>query len=327
MAGHFEHIAASGITWCTTGVRPTIPSTVRDVHLDGRAGIDAALVRRLIATQFPQWRDQPVTPVAIDGWDNRTYRLGTQLSVRLPTAASYASAVEKEARWLPILAPSLPVAVPVPLATGRPGGGYPFCWSVRPWLDGRTALEQPPVDLGGFAISIAEFLLALQRIDATDGPIAGAHSFYRGASPKYYDNETRECLRALRGRIDVDAAATVWDAALATTWSRAPVWFHGDVASGNLLVRDGRLTAVIDFGTCGVGDPACDLVIAWTFFRGQSRDMFRNRVQQDADTWARARGWVLWKALISLGGDAEEAAWELNVPIIEEVIADHDRFG
>ena len=232
MAGHFEHIAASGITWCTTGVRLTIPSTVRDVHLDGRAGIDAALVRRLIATQFPQWRDQPVTPVAIDGWDNRTYRLGTQLSVRLPTAASYASAIEKEDRWLPILAPSLPVAVPVPLATGRPGGGYPFCWSVRPWLDGRTALEQPPVDLGDFAISIAEFLLALQRIDATDGPIAGAHSFYRGASPKYYDNETRECLRALRGRIDVDAAATVWDAALATTWSRAPVWFHGDVASG-----------------------------------------------------------------------------------------------
>ena len=105
------------------------------------------------------------------------------------------------------------------------------------------------------------------------------------------------------------------------------MWFHGDVASGNLLVRDGRLTAVIDFGTCGVGDPACDLVVAWTFFHGQSRDMFRNRVQQDADTWARARGWVLWKALISLGGDADEAAWELNVPIIEEVIADHDRFG
>jgi aminoglycoside phosphotransferase (APT) family kinase protein len=197
----------------------------------------------------------------------------------------------------------------------------------RPWLDGRTALEQPPVDLGGFAISIAEFLLALQRIDAIDGPIAGAHSFYRGASLKFYDNETRECLGALRGRIDVDAAATVWDAALATSWSRAPVWFHGDMASGNLLVRDGRLTAVIDFGTCGVGDPASDLVIAWTFFHGRSRDIFRNRVQQDADTWARARGWVLWKALISLGGDADDAAWELNVPIIEEVIGDYYRFG
>ena len=105
-------------------------------------------MRRLIATQFPQWRDLPVTPVAVDGWDNRTYRLGARLSVRLPTAASYASAVGKEDRWLPILAPSLPVAVPVPLATGRPGGGYPFCWSVRPWLDGRTALEQPPLDLG-----------------------------------------------------------------------------------------------------------------------------------------------------------------------------------
>jgi len=169
--------------------------------------------------------------------------------------------------------------------------------------------------------------VALQQIDATDGPIAGAHSFYRGTSPKYYDNETQECLQALCGRMDTDAAATVWDAALATTWGRAPVWFHGDVASGNLLVRDGRLSAVIDFGTCGVGDPACDLVIAWTLFHGRSREVFRDRVQQDADTWARARGWVLWKALISLGDDAHDIAWALNAPIIEEVIADHERFG
>ena len=308
-------------------VRLTIPTTVTELHPDGRAGIDAALVRRLIATQFPQWRELPVTPVAIDGWDNRTYRLGADMSVRLPTAASYAPAVEKEDRWLPMLAPSLPVAVPTPVATGRPGEGYPFCWSVRPWLGGRTALEEPPVDLPGFAISIAEFLVALQQIDATDGPIAGAHSFCRGTSPKYYDNETQECLQALCGRMDTDAAATVWDAALATTWGRAPVWFHGDVASGNLLVRDGRLSAVIDFGTCGVGDPACDLVIAWTLFHGRSREVFRDGVQQDADTWARARGWVLWKALISLGDDAHDIAWALNAPIIEEVIADHERFG
>jgi aminoglycoside phosphotransferase (APT) family kinase protein len=306
-------------------VRPTIPTTVSELHPDGRAGIDAALVRRLIAAQFPQWRELSVMPVAVDGWDNRTYRLGAEMSVRLPTAARYAPAVEKEDRWLPILTPSLPVDVPTPLATGRPGEGYPFCWSVRPWLDGRTALEKPPVDLASFALSIAEFLVALQRIDATDGPIAGRHSFYRGESLHHYDGETRECLQALRGRIDTDAAATVWDAALATTWDRAPVWFHGDVASGNLLVRDDRLSAVIDFGTCGVGDPACDLVIAWTFLSGRSREIFRDRVRQDADTWARARAWVLWKALIGLGDDADDAAWALNLPIIEEVIADYER--
>ena len=330
MAGHLGHIATASlgvIPWCSAQSTAYDRDPVRELLPDGRAGIDAALVRRLIATQFPQWRELPVTPVAVDGWDNRTYRLGADMSVRLPTAASYTPAVEKEDRCLPILAPSLPVAVPTPLATGRPGEGYPFCWSVRPWLDGRTALAEPPADLASFAIALADFLMALQRIDATDGPIAGGHSFYRGASPKYYDNETRECLWALRGRIDTAGAAAVWEAALATTWARAPVWFHGDVASGNLLVRDGRLRAVIDFGTCGVGDPACDLVIAWTFFHAQSREIFRDRVQQDADTWARARGWVLWKALISLGDDADEAAWALNVRIVKEVIADHERLG
>jgi aminoglycoside phosphotransferase (APT) family kinase protein len=169
----------------------------------------------------------------------------------------------------------------------------------------------------------------LQRIDPTDGPIAGAHSFCRGASPTYYDNETRECLRALRGRIDVDAAATVWDAALATTWRRAPVWFHGDVAIGPLLVRDGRLTAVIDFGTCGVGDPACDLVIAWTFLAGAGRDRFRAERGVDAATWSRGRGWALWKALITLVGHLERDSPGAAAPRrdIEQVLADRARDG
>lgn len=301
--------------------------TVTDGHPDGRAGIDAALVRRLIAAQFPQWRDLPVTPVAVDGWDNRTYRLGPDLAVRLPTGPSYALAVEKEDRWLPILARSLPVAVPVPLAMGQPGEGYPFCWSVRRWLDGRTAREQPPADRTSFAICVADFLLALQRTDATDGPVAGEHSFFRGASLAHYDDETRRCLRAWPDRIDAERACAVWDAALGTSWDRAPVWFHGDLAIGNLLVQHDQLRAVIDFGTCGVGDPACDYVIAWTFFRGRSRDTFRDHVQPDAGTWARARGWVLWKALISLDDDVDAPEWTVNQQIIDEVITDHQRFG
>lgn len=284
---------------------------------DGRAGIDAALVRRLIAAQFPQWRKLPILPVELDGWDNRTYRLGDDMTVRLPTHESYTPAVDKEDRWLPVLAAQLPVPVPTPLARGVPGEGYPFPWSIRRWLSGKPASYERVADLPAFAVAVAEFLLALQRADATDGPHAGAHSFYRGAPPERYDGETREALARLDGHVD-RAAADVWDAALGAHWEGPPTWFHGDVAVGNLLVRDGHLAGVIDFGTCGVGDPACDLVIAWTFFTGESRAAFRRTVGQDAGMWARARGWALWKALISLPG-----AEEPNLRVIRDVISDH----
>lgn len=294
---------------------------------DGRAGIDAALVGRLIATQFPQWGGLPVTPVEVDGWDNRTYRLGDDMTVRLPTAAGYVPAVAKENEWLPRLAPALPVAVPPILAMGAPGEGYPFPWSVRGWLPGLPANRGRIEDMSQFAVAVAEFLRALQRCDTAGGPLAGEHSWYRGASPAHYDQETRRSLVSLKGRVDTDRAAAVWDAALAAEWRGTPVWFHGDIASGNLLVADGKLAAVIDFGTSGVGDPACDLVIAWTMFSGRSRQAFRRTVDQDEGAWARARGWALWKALLVLAScidtDPEQAA--INRQVIGEVLADHDR--
>ncbi|MEU4035675.1 aminoglycoside phosphotransferase family protein [Streptomyces collinus] len=294
---------------------------------DGRAGIDASLVRRLIAAQFPQWAGLPVVPVEADGWDNRTYRLGDGMTVRLPTAEGYVPAVEKECAWLPRLAPSLPLAVPTVLAKGAPGEGYPFPWSVRGWLDGRTSSPGRVADLPGFAVALAGFLLALQRCDTTGGPAAGPHSWYRGASPAHYDEETRRCLAALEGRLDTARATEVWEAALAAEWRETPVWFHGDVASGNLLVTDGRLSAVIDFGTSGVGDPACDLVIAWTMFSGESRAAFREAVGQDDGTWARARGWALWKAMLVLSEcvDTNEALAAVHRRVIDEVLADHAR--
>ncbi|MFG2652278.1 aminoglycoside phosphotransferase family protein [Streptomyces sp. NPDC048436] len=296
---------------------------------DGRAGIDAALVKRLITTQFPRWSGLPVRPVEVDGWDNRTYRLGDSMTARLPTAAGYVPAVAKESEWLPRLAPSLPVAVPPILGKGVPGEGYPFPWSVRGWLDGETAARERIGDMERFAVSLAGFLLALQRCDTTGGPLAGEHNWYRGASPAYYDEETRRCLAALDGRLDTGRAAAVWEAALAAEWRGEPVWFHGDIASGNLLVADGKLTAVIDFGTSGVGDPACDLVIAWGMFSGESREAFRHAMGQDDGTWARARGWLLWKCLLNLSGcvdtDQEKAA--LNQRVIAEVLDDHEHFG
>ncbi|MYX38767.1 MULTISPECIES: aminoglycoside phosphotransferase family protein [unclassified Streptomyces] len=296
---------------------------------DGRAGIDASLVTRLLAAQFPQWGHLPVTPVAADGWDNRTYRLGHAMTVRLPTAEGYVPAVAKENEWLPRLAPSLPVAVPSVLAMGVPGEGYPYPWSVRGWLPGETAAPERVADLRRFAGAVGEFLLALQSCDPTGGPAAGPHSWYRGASPAHYDEETRRCLTLLEGHVDTTRARAVWDAALAARWHGRPVWFHGDIASGNLLVHGGELTAVIDFGTSGVGDPACDLVIAWTMFSGDSREAFRRTVRQDAATWARARGWALWKSLLVLSGSltTDPARAETERRIIAEVLDDHDRFA
>ncbi|WP_446215478.1 aminoglycoside phosphotransferase family protein [Micromonospora sp. IBHARD004] len=262
--------------------------------------IDVALVRRLIATQFPRWADLPVRPVAVGGWDNRTFHLGDAMTVRLPSAVGYVPQVDKEHRWLPVLAPRLPLTVPTPVARGEPGEGYPFPWSVHRWIDGETARVDRIGDLNGFARTLAGFLAALHRPEPAAGPPAGAHSSFRGASLMTYDAETRRAIEALGDRIPVGTVTEIWATALRFTWSGPPVWFHGDVAWGNLLVREGRLAAVIDFGCCGVGDPACDLAVAWTLLSGASRSAFRAALAVDDGTWARGRGWVLWKALITL---------------------------
>lgn len=302
---------------------------------DGRAGIDAGLVRRLVAAQFPQWAGLAVRPVAVDGWDNRTYRLGDDMVVRLPTAAGYVPAVAKENAWLPVLAPRLPLPVPEVRGAGEPGEGYPYPWSVRGWLAGETAMTPErvggPAELVRFAEDLGGFVRALRAVDATGGPAAGAHSFQRGAPPAYYDGETRGALTALEGSglVDTARAAEVWRAALDAPYAGPPVWFHGDIAGGNLLVRDGRLAAVLDFGTSGVGDPACDLVVSWTLLSGESRAAYRRTVGGDAGMWARARGWALWKALICVvqfrAADPVLAAEHARVAA--EVLADHAGFA
>jgi aminoglycoside phosphotransferase (APT) family kinase protein len=293
--------------------------------LDGRAGIDAALVRRLVATQFPQWAGLEVVPVDADGWDNRTYRLGTELLVRLPTAASYAPAVLKEHQWLRVLGPQLPLKIPEPVGLGVPGESYPYHWSVRRWLDGEPAQSDLIEDTCLFAADLAGFLCRLRALDTDGAPAAGAHSFYRGADPAAYDEETRRCLAQLEAVIPADRAVAVWESALASTWPGPPVWFHGDVAAGNLLVRGGQLSAVIDFGTSGVGDPACDLVIAWTLLDDPARRVFRRETGLDEGTWARGRGWALWKALLGMSGDpAARKAGSVERHVIELVVSEHE---
>jgi aminoglycoside phosphotransferase (APT) family kinase protein len=273
-----------------------------------RDEIDAELARRLIDEQFPEWSGLPIARVAADGWDNRTFRLGGELSIRLPTGDWYAQQVAKEQRWLPRLAPQLPLPIPEPVAQGEPGCGFPYAWSVYRWIDGEIAERARIDDLPRFAADLAGFLVALRGADATGGPAPGEHNFFRGGPLATYEAEALQAVETLGGEIPRDAVLRVWADAMATRWERAPVWVHGDVAAGNLLVRGGRLAAMLDFGSSGVGDPACDVVIAFTFLDAPGRDRFRAALGLDDATWSRGRGWALWKALITLVGRLEDGS-------------------
>jgi aminoglycoside phosphotransferase (APT) family kinase protein len=301
-----------------------------------REEVTAALAARLVADQFPQWGDLPLTPVKLNGWDNTTFRLGGGLSIRLPTGEGYAAQVEKEHRWLPVLAAQLPLSVPVPVALGRPNAEFPWPWSIYRWIDGEPSSVGEIADRRQFAADLADLLTALHRCDAADGPPPGRHSQGRGGSPERWDADVRTSLDLLAGAIDVDGANEVWESSLGRRWLGPPVWVHGDVTGSNLLVKNGRLCAVIDFGCSAVGDPAGDLVMAWTFFDPAEAAVFRRSVPVDEGTWARARGWALWKALVTLadagsGGPSGEAAvrqfgWRHDPSqIVDLVIADHRR--
>jgi aminoglycoside phosphotransferase (APT) family kinase protein len=315
---------------CPFGTKvPARPGTfVPNGHNCNVTTIDTALVYGLVAAQFPQWADLLVEPIVPGGWDNRTFRLGDRMTVRLPSAEGYVPQIEKEHRWLPELARQLPLPIPTPVALGRPGEGFPWPWSIYGWIDGETSTVINIRDLEKFANDLAGFLIALRNADATDGPLPGPHNFYRGGSPAFYDAEARQAIVELGASIDGAAATDVWEAAVESEWTLPPVWFHGDISSGNLLVRDGELSAVLDFGTSGIGDPACDLVIAFSTLAAQ-RDYFRALVDLDDDTWARARGWAIWKALIVAAGSAGSHDPEGEAVkarrVIDEVIADHQR--
>ena len=292
---------------------------------DKKLTIDNQLVRRLIATQFPHWKDLLVQPVAVGGWDNRTFHLGEHMLVRMPSAEEYATKVEKEQKWLPKLAPLLPLPIPEPLAMGEPAEDYPWRWSVYRWIEGETAAAGPIENMDDLATCLAKFVIAMQQIDTTDGPLPmlGDFSYIGGLTA--YDDETRQAIKVLKNKIDTDAATELWQKALSSSWQYPSVWVHGDISAANLLVKDGRLSAVIDFGGLAIGDPACDLVIAWKFFRSESRKTFRKMLPLDADTWARGRAWALWKSLIVAAGFTETNAVEATQcwNTINEVLTDY----
>ncbi|MFY9890430.1 MAG: aminoglycoside phosphotransferase family protein [Streptosporangiaceae bacterium] len=253
---------------------------------------DVALIRRLLSGQFPQWMDLPISRVTSYGTDNDIYRLGDQLAVRLPRRPGWAVAqVQLEARWLPKLAPQLPLALPVQVAMGHPAERYPFHWAVYEWLPGSDA-NGTIGDLNQAAVDLAGFVTALRRVDTTGAHPRIPHA--RGGPLAEADEMVRSSVAQLGNRIDGDAVLRSWAESLsAPEWDRPDVWVHGDLLPGNLLVADGRLSAVIDFGGLNVGDPACDLQPAWNIFSGDSRQRFRAELGADDASWLRGRGWAL----------------------------------
>jgi aminoglycoside phosphotransferase (APT) family kinase protein len=279
---------------------------------EGELPTDAGLVRALLEQQFPKWAGLPIERVRSSGTDNALYRLGDDKVVRLPRIEWATGGIEKDFRWLPALAPLLPVAIPTPLARGRPAAGIPWEWGVYSWLPGAN----PALGSGGveLALDLARFVRALRAVDT-----AGAPASRRGRPLATQDERAREALA------EVPEARETWDGALALPeWEGRPVWLHADLLPGNLLVRDASLAAVIDFAVAGVGDPACDLIPAWCVLNAEARDLYRREVGLDEATWGRGRGWAL-----SMGLIAEPYYRETNPAfaavarhLIDEVLAD-----
>ncbi|HEX7105870.1 MAG TPA: aminoglycoside phosphotransferase family protein [Acidothermaceae bacterium] len=264
--------------------------------------LSATLVRELLVVQHPDLAELPLGLLA-NGWDNVLFRLGEELVVRLPRRALAAALVEHEQTWLPLLAPRLPLPIPAPTHVGRPALGYPWRWSVVPFLPGeiaaRARFERPAVA----AATLGEFLRALHQPAPADAP---ANPF-RGVPLAERDDAMRRRLAGLADLVDVEAATRVWDDALARPASSGPaVWLHGDLHPANLLVHDGALSAVIDFGDLTAGDRATDLSVAWMAFSPDDRAVFRSAYgNPDDDTWARARGWACGLALAFLAHSSD----------------------
>jgi len=253
--------------------------------------IDESLVRQLLVEQFPEWAERPLVRALPAGTENAIFRLGDDLAVRLARRKGRSEAGGKEREWLPRLAPLLPLEIPVPVAQGRPTADYPRNWDVFTWVAGETApVEQ--IDAVQAARDLAAFVGALQRVEGAGAPRG------RGIPLAQRDPEIRGWLTRFDGGSWVEAE---WKRALAASpWDGPPVWHHGDLDVRNWLVRDGRISGVVDWGAMGVGDPACDVMVAWKLHSSEARDAFRDALPTDDATWERARGWALSQAVAAL---------------------------
>jgi aminoglycoside phosphotransferase (APT) family kinase protein len=295
--------------------------------------VDVSLVRRLVAAQFPQWASLPVEPVESAGWDNTIFRLGPHLAVRLPRRRVSAEHVSNEHQWLPVLAPHLPLPVPMPLGRGMPGEGYPWQWTVCQWLTGELAALARVADMDRAATSLARFIAALQAIDPAGGSV---HEF-RGLSLAAHADNTEAAATVLQDSVDISSVPLdgwsgssgwlgVWEAVVAApAWTGQPVWMHGDLHPANLLVERGELNGVIDFGLLGVGDPACDLAVAWTYLPADALEVFLGALAVDDATWSRGRGWALQFGLRAAAHSADNPVLDnIGRYTLAQILADFD---
>jgi aminoglycoside phosphotransferase (APT) family kinase protein len=286
---------------------------------DGELDIDAGMVERLVAGQFPELAGLPVRPVGSTGTVNAIYRLGDDLCVRLPRMRRWADGLVTEQLWLPRLAPHLSLRVPEPVCAGRPAAEYPFGWAVYRWLAGQPYADDLVADEREAAADLAQFVLELRGLDPAGAPRAGRRPL------RELDADTREAIESAASVIDGAAALAAWAAALDTrAWDGTPTWIHADLLRPNLLVHRGRIGAVIDFGSVGAGDPASDVIAAWSVFGRAGRATYRAALDVDDATWSRARGIALHQAamIIPYYATTNPGFVTLAKRTVEEILAD-----
>ncbi|PKV89530.1 aminoglycoside phosphotransferase family protein [Streptomyces sp. TLI_146] len=269
--------------------------------------IDAGLVRSLLHAQHPDLAGLGLRPVE-GGWDNQLWRLGDELAVRMPRTERAPELLRKEHRWLPVLAPGLPLPVPTPLRTGEPSALFPAVWTVAKWVPGEPADRVPVTEGHRAADTLAGFLRALHK----DAPAGAPANPARGVPLARFTDDAEKGLQALASRVPAGVRDIWEDAVSAPGWTRPPVWLHGDLHPANVVVSDGTLTGVLDFGELCAGDPAADLAAAWLLLpAGSASRFFEAYADADAATIRRARGWAV---LRGLGLIAIGQAWERGLP-------------
>ena len=250
---------------------------------EGELHIDVALVRRLVAEQFPERAGAVIREVESTGTVNAIYRVGVDACARLPRLAVWQAGLQREARWLPWLGERLSLPVPQPIGSGRPSDRYPLAWALYRWIDGEPYADGVVDDEPRAARDLARFVRSLRQLDPSGAPPAGRRPL------RQLDDETRAAIDAGRELIDADAALAVWDDAVQSpAWDGAAVWIHADLLRPNILMSSGRISAILDFGSAGVGDPAADVIAAWSVFGPLGREHYRSALNVVDATWRRA---------------------------------------
>lgn len=283
-----------------------------------------ALATRLVDRSMPEWAGQPVRPLAATGTDNWMFRLGADKILRMPRRFSAVTQLRREWDWLPHLK-GLPLGVPEPLALGEPDEGYPHPWMVLTWQPGETLLSRPPANALGSADALGGFVAALRDLPGDGGPIAGSANHNRGVPLATLDAITRKSIGDLARHYSVATLMAIWDEALAApVWNGAPLWLHGDLSPANIVGTAGRVSAVIDFGLMARGDPAVDLLPAWSVFDGAARTAFLDRADVDAATIRRGRGWALYTGVVALAyyGDGHPTLSRICRRTLDAVLAE-----